>query len=109
MRRQRLVEHLHRLGPSPLGHFIREIEVATGIRLATNIEIAECRNAGTTFPAANLPDQFIHSLISQTGITVCVVMPLRSGEASEEQSKLLWNAAFEVACAAGKIAAERSS
>jgi hypothetical protein len=25
-RRQRHVEHLHRLGPSPLGHFIKEIE-----------------------------------------------------------------------------------
>jgi hypothetical protein len=26
LRRQRLVEHLHRLGPSPLGHFLREVE-----------------------------------------------------------------------------------
>jgi hypothetical protein len=26
LRRQRHVEHLHRLGPSPLGHFITEIE-----------------------------------------------------------------------------------
>jgi hypothetical protein len=26
LRRQRLVEQLHALGPAPLGHFIREIE-----------------------------------------------------------------------------------
>jgi hypothetical protein len=26
LRRQRLVEHLHRLGPAPLGHFLREVE-----------------------------------------------------------------------------------
>jgi hypothetical protein len=30
LRRQRLVEHLRRLGPAPLGHFIREVEAATG-------------------------------------------------------------------------------
>src|SRR6202011_3025162 len=26
LRHQRLVEHLHRLGPAPLGHFLHEIE-----------------------------------------------------------------------------------
>jgi hypothetical protein len=26
LRRPRLVEHLHRLGPAPLGHFLHEIE-----------------------------------------------------------------------------------
>ena len=26
LRRQRLVEHLHRLGPAPLGYFLREVE-----------------------------------------------------------------------------------
>lgn len=26
LRRQRLVEHLHRLGPAPLAHFLREVE-----------------------------------------------------------------------------------
>jgi hypothetical protein len=31
MRRQRLVEHLHRLGPAPLGHFLREIEAGASI------------------------------------------------------------------------------
>ena len=30
-RRQRLVEHLHRLGPAPLAHFIREIEKGADI------------------------------------------------------------------------------
>jgi hypothetical protein len=67
------------------------------IRLATNTEIVECRKAGAIFPAANLPDQFIHSLISRAGITVCVVVPLRGGEALKEQSKLLWTAGFELA------------
>ena len=38
LRRQRLVEHLHRLGPSPLGHFIREIEVATGADVTARLE-----------------------------------------------------------------------
>ena len=37
-RRQRLVEHLHRLGPSPLGHFIREVEVATGADVTARLE-----------------------------------------------------------------------
>jgi hypothetical protein len=31
MRRQRLVEHLHRLGPAPLGHFLREVENGASI------------------------------------------------------------------------------
>jgi hypothetical protein len=31
LRRQRLVEHLHRLGPAPLGHFPREVENGAGI------------------------------------------------------------------------------
>jgi hypothetical protein len=31
LRRQRLVEHLHRLGPAPLGHFLREIENGASI------------------------------------------------------------------------------
>jgi hypothetical protein len=38
MRRQRLVLHLHRLGPSPLGHFIREVEVATGADVTARLE-----------------------------------------------------------------------
>lgn len=29
--RQRLVSHLHRLGPSPLGHFLREIEAGANV------------------------------------------------------------------------------
>jgi hypothetical protein len=36
MRRQRLVEHLHRLGPAPLGHFLREIEA--GANIADHLE-----------------------------------------------------------------------
>jgi hypothetical protein len=31
LRRQRLVQHLHRLGPAPLGHFLREIEAGAAI------------------------------------------------------------------------------
>jgi hypothetical protein len=31
LRRQRLVEHLHRLGPSPLGHFLNEVEAGAAI------------------------------------------------------------------------------
>jgi hypothetical protein len=31
LRRQRLVLHLHRLGPSPLGHFLREVENGANI------------------------------------------------------------------------------
>jgi hypothetical protein len=31
LRRQRLVERLHRLGPAPLGHFLREIEAGASI------------------------------------------------------------------------------
>jgi hypothetical protein len=31
LRRQRLVEHLHRLGPQPLGYFLREIEAGASI------------------------------------------------------------------------------
>ena len=31
LRRQRLVMHLHRLGPSPLGHFLREVECGASI------------------------------------------------------------------------------
>jgi hypothetical protein len=38
LRRQRHVEHLHRLGPSPLGHFIREVEVATGADVTARLE-----------------------------------------------------------------------
>jgi hypothetical protein len=38
LRRQRLVSHLHRLGPSPLGHFIREVEVATGADVTARLE-----------------------------------------------------------------------
>jgi len=32
LRRQRLVERLHALGPAPLGHFLREIESGASIR-----------------------------------------------------------------------------
>jgi hypothetical protein len=38
LRRQRLVEHLHRLGPSPIGHFLREVEVATGADVTARLE-----------------------------------------------------------------------
>jgi hypothetical protein len=38
LRRQRLVEHLHRLGPAPLAHFIREVELATGRNLTAQLE-----------------------------------------------------------------------
>ena len=38
LRRQRLVEHLHWLEPSPLGHFIREVEVATGTYVTARLE-----------------------------------------------------------------------
>lgn len=38
LRRQRLVEHLHRLGPSPLGHFIREVEAVTGTDVSARLE-----------------------------------------------------------------------
>ena len=31
LRRQRLIEHLHRLDPSPLGHFIHEVEVVRAL------------------------------------------------------------------------------
>jgi hypothetical protein len=31
LRRQRLVEHLHRLGPAPLGHFLSEVENGASI------------------------------------------------------------------------------
>jgi hypothetical protein len=31
LRRQRLVSHLHRLGPSLLGHFLREIEAGANV------------------------------------------------------------------------------
>jgi len=38
LRRQRHVECLHRLGPAPLGHFIREVEVATGADVTARLE-----------------------------------------------------------------------
>jgi hypothetical protein len=38
LRRQRLVEKLHRLGPAPLSHFLREIEQATGADLTQRLE-----------------------------------------------------------------------
>src|ERR1700732_2657681 len=38
MRRQRLVLHLARYGPSPLGHFLREVEVATGADVPARLE-----------------------------------------------------------------------
>lgn len=37
-RRQRLIEHLHRLGPAPLEYFVREVEVATGLDLDAKLE-----------------------------------------------------------------------
>ena len=36
LRRQRLVSHLHRLGPSPLGHFLNEVE--RGASVAASLE-----------------------------------------------------------------------
>ncbi|MGB6711655.1 MAG: hypothetical protein WBE85_16245 [Methylocella sp.] len=36
-RRRRLVEHLHRLGPSPLGHFLNEVE--RGASVAETLEL----------------------------------------------------------------------
>jgi hypothetical protein len=38
LRRRRLVEHLHRLGPAPLGHFIREIEDAARVDITPRLE-----------------------------------------------------------------------
>ena len=38
LRRQLLVLHLHHLGPSPLEHFIREVEVATGADVTARLE-----------------------------------------------------------------------
>jgi len=38
LRRQRHVERLRRLGPVPLGHFIREVEVATGADVTARLE-----------------------------------------------------------------------
>jgi hypothetical protein len=38
LRRQRLIEHLHRLGPSRLGHFIHEVQVATGADVTARLE-----------------------------------------------------------------------
>jgi hypothetical protein len=38
LRRQRLIEHLHRLGPAPLGHFLHEVEVATGTDVTARLE-----------------------------------------------------------------------
>jgi hypothetical protein len=38
LRRRRLVEHLHSLGPSPLGHFIREVEDAARVDVTSRLE-----------------------------------------------------------------------
>ena len=38
LRRQRLVGHLHRLGPAPLGHFLHEVEVATESDVTARLE-----------------------------------------------------------------------
>lgn len=38
LRRRRLVEHLHSLGPSPLGHFIREVEDAARVDVTPRLE-----------------------------------------------------------------------
>ena len=58
LRRQRLVERLHRLGPSPLGHFIREVEKATGADVTARLERYAAlpadfvrANGGDKFPA----------------------------------------------------------
>jgi hypothetical protein len=40
LRRQRLVEHLPRLGLSPLGHFLREIEA--GANVAERLALPSC-------------------------------------------------------------------
>jgi hypothetical protein len=37
-RRRRLIENLHRLGPAPLGHFLNEVEVATGADVTVHLE-----------------------------------------------------------------------
>jgi hypothetical protein len=57
IRRLRLVEHLHRLGPAPLAHFIREVEAGANID-ATLAEYAELDPSfvraygGSEFPPA---------------------------------------------------------
>jgi hypothetical protein len=38
IRRRRLIEHLHRLGPQPLGYFLAEIEGATGTDVTARLE-----------------------------------------------------------------------
>ncbi|MFZ3326170.1 MAG: hypothetical protein WA231_09875 [Methylocella sp.] len=59
-RRQRLVENLHRLGPAPLGHFIREIEEATGADVTARLERYAALPAD--FIKANGGDRFAPSL-----------------------------------------------
>jgi hypothetical protein len=38
LRRQRLVGHLHRLGPAPLGHFLHEVELTTESDVTARLE-----------------------------------------------------------------------
>src|ERR1700730_11304257 len=58
LRRQRLVEHLHRLGPSPLAHFLREIE--TGADIYVTLE--QCAALPADFIRAYGGDRFAPSL-----------------------------------------------
>jgi hypothetical protein len=61
MRRQRLVEHLHRLGPSPLGHFIREVEASAGIDVTARLE--RYAQIDPEFVRALNGHRFAHSLV----------------------------------------------
>jgi hypothetical protein len=64
MRRQRLVEHLHRLGPCPLGHFIREVEDAARVDVTHRLE--RYAEIDPEFVRAlggdKLPPRFLHAL-----------------------------------------------
>jgi hypothetical protein len=65
------------------------------IRFATQQEIADCKRDGTIFPAADEPGKFIFSIVPRDDtVTFLVVMPLRSGEPSEDQCRMLWMAAL---------------
>jgi hypothetical protein len=46
LRRQRLVEHLHRLGPAPLGHFLRGANIPDHLERYAKIDPAFVRALG---------------------------------------------------------------
>ena len=63
LRRQRLVEHLHRLGPAPLGHFLREVE--NGASISDHLERYAALPAD--FIRANGGDEFTPFLCAIEG------------------------------------------